>query len=80
MQPLREQRLHVAAQALVDPHVVPVDIGHLVAEPLVRQLVLEQPVVAVDVLFVLVAVGVHGLVFHAQVRGLDDAQLLGPEG
>ena len=40
-QPLQVQRLHVGAVALVQPHVVPVGIGQLVAEPLMRQLVLQ---------------------------------------
>lgn len=72
-QRLQVQRLHIAAEAFVQPHVVPVGVGHLVAEPFVRQLVVQQPVVTVRRLQVLVAVGVDGLVFHAQVRGFDHA-------
>ena len=78
-QPLQVQRLHVGTEALVQPHVVPIDIGQLVAEPFVGQLVLQQPVVAVLVLLVAIAVGIDGLVLHAQVRGLDHAHLLAGE-
>lgn len=73
---LQVQRLHVAAEAFVQPHIVPVGVGHLVAEPFVRQLVVQQPVVAERRLGVAIAIGVDGLVLHAQVRGFDHAHFL----
>jgi GNAT superfamily N-acetyltransferase len=68
------------AQPLVQPHVVGVLIGQLVAEPFVGELVLQQPVVAPPVDLVAVAVGIDRLVLHAQVRGLDHAHFLVAEG
>ena len=79
-QPAGVEGLHIAAQSLVQPHVVGVLIGQLVAEPFMGELVLKQPVIAAPVDLVAVAIGVDGLVLHAQVRGLDHAHLLVAEG
>ena len=80
VQPAVVEGLHIGAQTLMQPHVVGVDVGQLVAEPFVRQLVMQQPVEAAPVQSVAVAVGIDGLVLHAQVRGRDHAHLLVPEG
>ena len=80
MQPAQVERLHIAAEPFMQPHVVRVAIGHLVAEPLVRQLMVQQPVIALAVEAIGVAIGVDGLVLHAQVRGRHHADLLVAEG
>ena len=76
VQPAEVERLHITAQTLMQPHVVGIAVGHLIAEPLVRHLVMQQPVVVLAVQLVAVAVGVDRLVLHAQVWCPDDAQLL----
>ena len=68
--------LHECAEALVQPHVRHRLVGHQVAEPLVRELVMEQPVEAVVVALEFVAVGIDGLMLHAEVRRLGNAEFL----
>ena len=80
VQPAQVERLHIAAQPLVQPHVVGVAVGHLVAEPLMGQLMVQQPVIALAVEAIGVAIGVDGLVLHAQMRRLDHPHLLVAEG
>jgi hypothetical protein len=63
------ERLHILAEALVEPEIIPVGGGQLVPEPFVRQFVMEQPVIAGGVLLEGVAVGIDRLVLHAEVRG-----------
>ena len=76
VQPAQVERLHIAAQSLVQPHVVGVAVGHLVAEPLMGQLMVQQPVIALAVEAIGIAIGVDGLVLHAQMRRLDHPHLL----
>ena len=74
--PAAVERLHVAAIAFVQPVIVPIGGGQLIAEEFVREFVLEQPVEAFGRLGIAITVSVDRLVLHALVRRLDHAELL----
>ena len=59
----------------MQPHIVPILIGELVAEPFVAEFVVEQPVIALGGLLVAIAVSVDRLVLHAEMRRLHHAHL-----
>jgi hypothetical protein len=57
---------------------------HQVAEPLMRQFVMEQPVKTIVATAKFIAVRVDGLVFHAEMRSFRNPELflapwIGPE-
>src|SRR3546814_7092721 len=74
--PAAVEGLHVAFIALVQPVIVPIGGGELVAEPFVAEFVLEQTVEPLGRLGIFVAIGVDRLVLHALVRRFDHAALL----
>ncbi|MCY1170823.1 hypothetical protein D9M73_109130 [compost metagenome] len=77
--PAAVKRLHVRAIALVQPVIVPIGGGQLVAEIFMGKFVLEQPVKSFGGLGIVIAVGVDRLVLHALMRCLHHADFLVPE-
>ena len=78
--PLDVQRLHVGADSLVDPHVLPVPARDQVAPPLVTHFVVVQPVEVESWPAEAIAIRDDRLVLHAEERRLRDAVLLVAEG
>ena len=70
------QRLRVGAEPFVQPEIVVVRVGELVGEPLVRELVVQQPVPPEHRLRIVAAVADQRLVLESRKRHADHAHLL----